>query len=131
MTGHVTPTTEQLAALAGSPEEGPVVMLNLLRYRDEASDGSGRTGREAYLQYGVLVIEMVLDRGGSVVFQGSADEMVIGPSDEAWDDVVLVRYPSRAAFLDMVTSEAYRAAHVHRAAALADSRLLAMTPAAG
>jgi uncharacterized protein (DUF1330 family) len=124
----LTPTAEQLAALAGAADDTPVVMLNLLRYRERAGDGSDRTGREAYLDYGALVAPMVLDRGGSFVYQGDAHQTVIGPAGEAWDEVVLVQYPSRAAFLDMITSEAYLAAHVHREAGLADSRLVALSP---
>jgi uncharacterized protein (DUF1330 family) len=128
---HVTPTGAQLEALAAAPDEGPVVMLNLLRYLDEANDGSGRTGRQAYLDYGTHVVPMVLGLGGDIVFQGEAGGMVIGPDTEAWDDVVLVRYPSRAAFLAMITSAEYLAIHHHREAALADSRLLPMTPLIG
>ena len=124
----VTPTGEQIGALAGAPDDTPVVMLNLLRYRDEAADGSGRTGRDAYMHYGSLVIPMVLGRGGTFLYQGAAQQVVIGPTDEAWDEVVLVQYPSRAAFIDMVTSAEYLEAHVHREAGLADSRLVAMTP---
>jgi uncharacterized protein (DUF1330 family) len=124
----VTPTAEQLEAVAASPDQGPVVMLNLLRYNDQASDGSGRTGREAYLDYGTHVVPMVLGLGGSIVFQGDAHPSVIGPADERWDEVVLVRYPSRAAFLGMITSAEYLAIHHHREAGLADSRLVPMTP---
>lgn len=123
----VTPTGEQLAALSGAPDEGPVVMLNLLRYNDRASDGSDRTGRQAYLDYGAHVVPMVLGLGGSIVFQGDAHPSVIGPSDEQWDEVVLVQYPSRAAFLAMITSAEYLAIHHHREAGLADSRLVPMT----
>lgn len=124
----VTPTGEQLAALAGAPDEGPVVMLNLLRYLDEASDGSGRTGRQAYLDYGTHVLPMVIGLGGDIVFQGDGEGMVIGPDTEQWDEIVLVRYPSRAAFLAMITSAEYLAIHHHREAALADSRLVPMRP---
>jgi len=123
----LTPTTEQLQRLSEAPDNGPVVMLNLLRYAAEASDGSGRTGREAYMDYGALVAPMVESRGGSFVVYAVADQTVIGPADEEWDEMVLVQYPSRAAFLDMITASDYLAAHVHREAALADSRLVATT----
>jgi uncharacterized protein (DUF1330 family) len=123
----VTPTAAQLANLAEAPDDGPVVMLNLLRYRDQAADGSGRSGREAYQAYGELVAPMVLDLGGSFVVHAVAEQTVIGPPGEAWDEMVLVEYPSRAAFLAMVQSPAYLEAHAHREAALADSRLVATT----
>ena len=124
----VTPTAEQLEAVAASPEQGPVVMLNLLRYNDRASDGTDRTGRQAYMDYASHVVPMVVALGGSIVFQGEAGSSVIGPVDERWDEVALVQYPSRAAFLGMITSADYLAIHHHREAALADSRLVPMTP---
>jgi len=121
------PTAEQLQRLVEAPDEGPVVMLNLLRYADTANDGSGRTGREAYQHYGELVIPMLEARGAGFIVYATTEQTVIGPADEEWDDMVLVQYPSRAAFLDMITNADYLAAHVHREAGLADSRLVATT----
>lgn len=130
--GHIDPTRESLAALAGLPDDDPVVMLNLLRFRDAASypDGSPHppcTGREAYRRYGTVAIRHVRAVGGDQIFGGSARCSIIGPADE-WDEVLLVRYPSPAAFLTMVADPDYRAAAVHRSAALADSRLIALRP---
>jgi uncharacterized protein (DUF1330 family) len=121
------PTTQQLQRLVEAPDAGPVVMLNLLRFHDEATDGSGRTGREAYMRYGELVIPMLEARGAGFLVYATTDQTVIGPADEDWDEMILVQYPSRAAFVDMVTSAEYLAAHVHREAGLADSRLVATT----
>ncbi|CAB4622863.1 unannotated protein [freshwater metagenome] len=123
----LNPTGEQLGAFANGPDDGPIVMVNLLRYLDQASDGSGRTGREAYATYGAAVIPMVIERGGSFEFMASAHATVIGPADEQWDEVILVQYPSRAAFLDMISSDAYQVAMVDREVALADSRLIPTT----
>jgi hypothetical protein len=55
---------------------------------------------------------------------GRARAALIAPEGESWDEVVLVHYPSRRAFLRMVQSDAYRAIVHHRTAALADSRLV-------
>ncbi len=121
------PTAEQLQRLVEAPDDGPVVMLNLLRYAEQANDGSGRTGREAYQHYGELVIPMLEARGAGFIVYATADQTVIGPADEEWDEMILVQYPSRAAFIDMITSADYLAAHVHREAGLADSRLVATT----
>ena len=52
---------------------------------------------------------------------------VIGPADEQWDVLILVRYPSPTAFIDMVTTPEYQALSGHRTAALADSRLVPTT----
>ena len=124
--GHLEPTSEQFHAYldAAATDDGPVVMINLLRYAETAHDGSGRTGREAYGAYGAAVLPMVAARGGSVELMGATSATLIGPADEEWDDIVLIRYPSRNAFIDMVSSEEYRAAAVDRTAGLADSRLI-------
>ena len=76
------PTAEQLQRLVEAPDEGPVVMLNLLRYADTANDGSGRTGREAYQHYGELVIPMLEARGAGFIVYATAEQTVIGPADE-------------------------------------------------
>jgi uncharacterized protein (DUF1330 family) len=123
----IEPTADQMKSLFSSTEEGPVVMLNLLRYLDEASDGSGRTGREAYSDYSAAVLPMVASRGGGIVYFGTTSPTVIGPADEQWDDIVLVMYPNRAAFIDMTTSAEYLAIMGDRTAALADSRLVPTT----
>lgn len=123
----IEPTGAQLATLAASTDDGPVVMLNLLRYRDLADDDSGRTGREAYADYSAVAVRLVVEHGGGFEFMGTAAPSVIAPEGEQWDDVVLVRYPNRAAFLAMVSSEEYRTNMHHRTVALADSRLIPMT----
>lgn len=118
------PTAEQIQRLLASDDEGPVVMINLLRYAERASDGSDRTGRQAYADYGAAVIPMVLALGGSIEVLGEAAPTFIGPEGEEWDDVALIRYPNRAAFVGMITSAEYQAVQPHRDAALADSRLI-------
>lgn len=54
--------------------------------------------------------------------------MVIGPTDERWDDGFVAQYPSAAAFLEMITDPEYQQAAVNRTAALADSRLIRFSP---
>jgi uncharacterized protein (DUF1330 family) len=68
---------------------------------------------------------MVIEAGGKILWFGNVAQIVIGPDTERWDDAVLVQYPSRQAFITMVTRPDYLAASVHRTAALADSRLIA------
>lgn len=130
----INPTAEQLRALVGSSDTTPIVMLNLLRFKDRADgiDADGAlTGREAYQRYAEAVGPHLARAGGSVIFMADDSETVIGPRDERWDMVLLVRYPSRQAFLAMIADADYQAAHEHRAAALADSRLVRWTdPAA-
>ena len=132
MTGHVEPTNEQLAAFIADDPGGPIVMLNLLRYREvadyaEAPDlapASPISGHEAYQRYSEGVLPILAGIGGGIELFGPCHGTLIGPADEAWDEIVLVRYPDTAAFVGMVSSAEYQAITGHRTAALADSRLV-------
>lgn len=105
----------------------PVVMVNLLRFRDRAGydDGTKCSGVEAYDRYAAHTLKLVKARGGDVVYTGSARGMLIAPRDEQWDRVLLVRYPNFAAFVSMIRSDEYQRISHHRTAALSDSRLIA------
>lgn len=100
----------------------PVTMLNLLRFKPNG-------GRERYAEYGAAVAPMVERLGGRIVFAGAPATALLG--DDSWDLVVLVEYPSRQAFLDMVGSEEYRAIAYLRTEALAAGELHPMDAAPG
>jgi uncharacterized protein (DUF1330 family) len=106
-------------------------MINLLRFKDRA-DGidadDGISGAEAYTRYGGAATGFVERAGGRILLAVQAAESVIGPYDGEWDMVLAVEYPSRAAFIGMTSDPDYLAIHAHRAAALADSRLIASAP---
>jgi uncharacterized protein (DUF1330 family) len=120
--------------LAGIGDGEPVVMINLLRYREQADYG-GRadiepcSGRAAYGRYMKQAFAFVIAVGGAVFWQGAPKALLLGPPEERWDLALLVRYPSKEAFLAMVSDPAYQAITVHRTAALEDSRLIATAPA--
>lgn len=126
----IDPTGQQLKAFASSDDGGAIAMLNLLRYRDEAayapeSAQAPCSGRDAFRRYAKLSIACIEGVGGRVMYMGAALATVIGPVEEQWDDIFLVHYPSRRAFLDMIASPQYRAIAFHRTAALRDARLIA------
>ena len=128
----IDPTRESLAAYGQKfPVNTPVVMLNLLRFREQAAyqAGDGQTtaitGREAYTTYSRFVLPLLKAVGGQPIWAGAAQVTLIAPAGETWDEIVLVRYPVREAFLQMIESAEYRAIVFHRRAALADSRLIA------
>ncbi len=118
----IEPTQEQIAATLGSAE-GPIYMVNLLKYREKAEYPDGRetslTGREAYDLYGAGVVETLADVGGSVVFGGEVTGLLLGEVEDLWDDVAIAMYPSGQAMIEMFMSEKYQAIHVHREAGLA------------
>ena len=129
----IDPTRASIAHFSQAfPDGQPLVMLNLLRFREHAADPDAqapRSGRAAYAEYSRLVTPMLAAVGGKPLWMGRAHATLIAPDGEAWDDVLLVQYPSRQAFLQMITSSEYRAVVHHRTAALADSRLIATVAA--
>ena len=128
-----------VAAAGAVPEGVPIVMLNMLRFREQADYGNRAgitpcSGREAYFQRYAPTLRGLIERGeitgvdSRIVWVGSAHASVIAPVDEPWDSIALVEYPSFAAFRRLVESPRYLAeASFHRTAALEDSRLIATT----
>jgi len=127
MTKAITPNREQFAALMTAPDEGPVVMLNLLKFKARATNADA-SGNAEYRRYGDAAVEMIEKRGGKVLWTGRADQILIGDPEEDWDAVLLVQYPSRAAFVEMVTTPEYDKAHEHREAGLERTVVIACTP---
>ncbi|WP_127806012.1 DUF1330 domain-containing protein [Hydrogenophaga sp. NH-16] len=125
----VNPAREDLSAiLAKIPKNVPICMLNLLSFRARAlyaDHGIDCTGKEAYSLYLAMAVQKVTEVGGALVYSGQAFGSIIGPKDERWDEVLLVRYPSIAAFSAMLRMPDYQAAAVHRTAAVEDARLIA------
>ena len=100
---------------------GPVVMLNRLRFADG--------GRELYDRYAAALSETVLPRyGGEVLYAGDGSTALVAEEGQAWDAVLLVRYPSRAAFSAMVADPEYQQVTELRTRALREAVLQATTP---
>jgi uncharacterized protein (DUF1330 family) len=119
----VYPGAEQISEFFGGPEDGPFVMVNLLKFKATADypDGSDPqlTGAEAYARYGEAVTKLVEALGGQIRFAGSVTGLLLGEVEELWDAVALAEYPSLAAFQKMATSAEMRAIEHHRTAGLA------------
>ena len=121
------PRTEQIETLLTGPMDTPVVMLNLLKFNEQADGGEEGSGREAYGRYAQKMQEIVEGAGGRFLFIGSVDSHVIGDSDTDWDVVGLVEYPSRQAFLEIASSEEVARIGTSRSAGLAGQWLIACT----
>ena len=109
------------------PDE-PVVMLNLLKFRERALTGfgvDGMSGQEAFRRYGELNNAANVRYDSDPVWLGSAHRTIIGT--EEWDLAILVRYPSRQHFIDKVSDPKYQEISKVRAAALAASSLIELT----
>ena len=111
--------------LRSLPEEGPVVMVNLVRFRDRSLDGDG-SGWDAYVRYSKGDMPLLRKVGGTVVWAGQVEGIALGELDGGrWDWVVLANYPSRAAFLEMMTSDDYAKINVDRENGVEDHVILA------
>lgn len=136
MTAHLEPTQDSGRALFLRGIAGPVVMLNLLRFRDVADYSaapdlapdhpiSGAAAFDLYIEH---TLPYLRDSGGELMFLGAGGSFLIGPLDERWDGAMLVRQHSVEAFMAFASHEAYLGGIGHRAAALEDSRLLPLEP---
>jgi uncharacterized protein (DUF1330 family) len=117
----VEPNQEQLAELAaraGGPDDGPVVMLNLNRYRD----------RDAYARYGEVAARVLERLGGRILWYSQAQGTVIGEQGDDYDEVLAVWYPSLAAFIALATDEEIVPALEHRRAGLERATLICCEP---
>jgi uncharacterized protein (DUF1330 family) len=117
MEGRTTPEPPNEAGFAdlmSRAEEGPVTMLNLLSFKPDG-------GRERYMEYGEGVLPLLEKAGGRLVFQGAAAPVVLG--EDSWDLILLVEYPTRGAFLEMIQSPEYQAIAHLRTEALAEGEL--------
>ena len=87
--------------------QGPIVMVNLMRFRERSLDGDG-SGWDAYLRYSALTVPMIKARGGTLLWTGDAKAVALGAAEgNQWDYLALVYYPDVAAFIAMMTSADY------------------------
>ncbi|QXQ06223.1 DUF1330 domain-containing protein [Sphingosinicellaceae bacterium] len=130
----IDPTADQVRGLRDAGLDRPVIMLNLLKFRERARypEGSGQpdcSGEEAYKRYQMIFTVTVgaISRA-EVLYDGGVEHVFIGMAgtpETDWDKVLLVRYPSAKHFLAMMANEEYRAAGlVHRYAGLQRTVLL-------
>ena len=126
------PSKAQIEALLASPETGPVTMLNLLRFKQQATaPDEDMSGEKAYQRYAIEMRRLVESRGGRFLWVGRIDSQVMGEGAENFHVAAIVEYPSRKAFVEIATSPEVAAIGVHRAAGLEGQWLLATTTTQG
>ncbi len=131
----VTPTDEQIKGFLEPGAEGPIYMLNLLKFKEKAEYADGRqtdlTGAEAYALYGAGVVKCLLKVGGKPMFSANVERLMLGEVEQLWDTVAIAMYPSRQAMLDMMQDKDYQVIAEHRAAGLAGQLNIETTGAQG
>jgi len=129
---YLNPTQESGARLFKKNITGEVVMMNLIRLRDMAdysecpdlAPENPITGREAFQKYIDFTLPHLKESGGELLFLGSSDYFFIGPFEERWDLVMLVKQKSVESFFSFAENKEYTVGLNHRTAAVIDSRLL-------
>lgn len=107
LTNQVVPTKEAfIDFIQNYPSQTPLVMLNILRFKERTDDGQ-ETGEEAYNRYSLNVAPLVAKVGGKVLWAGNVKRTLIGDLTVRPDRILAVYYPSKEAFVEMSTSEAY------------------------
>jgi len=127
----IDPTAAQVRDLRDNGPDGPIVMLNLLKFREAANypqghEHTGSTGREAYARYQHnFTVTVGPVSQAQVLYDGPVMRTFIGASaDGDWHQMLIVRYPSRKHFLAMMADPGYQQGLVHRWAALERTLLL-------
>jgi uncharacterized protein (DUF1330 family) len=120
---EVLPTSKERLEEIGQPgPEGPIFMVNMLKFKDRAEYPDGRetdlTGREAYHLYAKVAEKLIRGIGGEVTFDGDVTFLNTGEVEELWDEIMIARYGQRSDLVDMVRTDEWQAAAVHRVAGL-------------
>jgi uncharacterized protein (DUF1330 family) len=121
---EVMPTDpKRIAEMQEDGPAGPIIMVNLLKFREKAKYADGRetdlSGRDAYMIYGKAVSQLLPKFGGKALLAADVTFLALGQVEDLWDEVALAEYPNRAALWAMSTSAEWREIAVHREAGLA------------
>ena len=119
----VFPNGEQIEGFMAPGQDGPIYMLNLLKFKEKAEYPDGRdtdlTGAEAYAVYSAEVAGHLATVGGRPMFAAKVERLMLGEVEELWDTAAIAMYPSRKAMMEIMSSPDYQASAVHRTAGLA------------
>lgn len=115
--GQVDLEYAQRLATCPPDEDGPVLMVNYMRYRERAEyrDGTdgGRTGREADDEY--APVDVLADIGAVVASFG---DVIDDEASTGWHRIGIVQYPTRRSFIEMQSRRDFRDKHTHKEAGM-------------
>ena len=122
VTNKLMPTGNQEELLNEPGPDGPVFMINLVKFKDKAVYEDGRdtnlSGKEAYRLYGQEVLKMLPKYNAEVIFGTHITELMIGSVEELWDEMSVVKYASRQDLNNMTTSPEWNDINIHRMAGI-------------
>ncbi|MCH1866208.1 DUF1330 domain-containing protein [Nocardioides sp. CFH 31398] len=116
----IDPTGQDLKAFLEAGPDEPVVMLNLLRFAEG--------GQAGYLEYLRHFRPHAEARGARVLHYGLGGDALVAEDGQAWDAVLVVSYPTRRSFSEMVRDPAYRAGAHLRTESLVEAVLQPTVP---
>lgn len=128
--GHLKPTGDQFREFLATAMEGPVHMLNLMKFAPR-DDDAPKGGQGQYMDYGRAVAEMIEARGGRVVWMGKPHCTFIGGEHDDWDMAAIIEYPSKEAFVEMISNPDYAKISKDRSGGLVNSALIPCKPLRG
>lgn len=135
VTNSVYPNKEQIGGFLEPGPEGPICMVNLLKFKPRAEYEDGRetdlSGREAYELYETGIKKLLEGIGGGIGFEGDVERLMLGEVEELWDVVALAVWPSRQAMFALMQSPEMQEISVHRTAGLAGQLNIETTGLAG
>ncbi|HYV67131.1 MAG TPA: DUF1330 domain-containing protein [Myxococcales bacterium] len=114
----VEPDSAALRRFGEGDDRKPLVLAQLLRFAEG--------GRERYLEYSAAAQRLLAGVGAQVLYAGECTEPLLSPESGGWDAVVLVRYPNRAAYLEMLAQPAFQEIAPLRRSAVREVALLPM-----
>ena len=131
----VYPNEEQIKGFLEPGPEGPISMVNLLKFKPQAEYEDGRetslTGREAYEIYEAGVSELLREIGGYIGYVSEVERLMLGEVEELWDTVAIAVWPSRQAMFEVMQSPRMQEISAHRTAGLAGQLNIETTGMAG
>jgi len=112
------PNSDDLRRFGEGDDGSPLVMVQLLRFNER--------GRERYLEYSFAAQPILAKLGAQILYAGECTQPLLAADGRPWDAIVLVRYPRRTAYLELLAHPAYQEIAPLRRAALRDAALLPM-----
>ena len=134
MSTESAPTEEQIATLQSLPMDAPIAALNLFKFNERAQyrpedpefgtpDGDV-SGQDAFARYSAQAGAKLRSLGGRTVFASSVDQLMIGPDALDFDLAAVMYFPTRSAFVAMLSDPEFQSSSRHRYAALATHSML-------